>query len=493
MLTKPMLVWCYLAVLFASIADAADFRLTANRMEGSSKPRFELNGRPFYPIVYTDRFSKFTPSLLHSLHAQGFNAVQLAMDTEDASSPELHAVLNRCAKAGIPVLMEIHAWSLRDLLASRPELNLVMSDGEPVKYFHDFANPEIKDEYLNRYGRATKSLRPFFHKSIVAISVGAYDAYHLPDGEVHVDFVVPAHNEKRQTRLPYGKYAETAWREHLRKELPFAESDIDSLQSGACDPPTSRRTAKSSQEWHEWLLFRRDLVTQWLSATTTAVRESSQLPVGVSLDLNFAKAERFATPPFAWTKDLDFVEVYAYGRKADASYLGGLFRTVWREYSDAGVPMIGLCEFSSGLAGEARGDDYARECAPFTSGLMAAGPTPDKKHDAARVNAFIRWANAAGEAGLLNAKPAPAKILLVVNCDRTEPTHKEWKACQQANQPCDLLYVDTDWNGAGCDGYECVVVDFDLPLPNTSTSAVNPKFVRPQDLGAYLSRMQSTN
>lgn len=491
MLTRFALFWCCFVLSCPSISSAIDFRWTTGRDEETHKPRFELNGEPFYPIVYADHFNKFTPSLLEDLRAHGFNTVQLAIDTEATGSSELHAVLSLCSRAKIPVMMEVHAWSLRDLLASRPELNLVMSDGQVVKYFHDFANPEIKREYRNRYARATENLRPFFQKPIVAISVGAYDAYHLPDGEVHADFVVPAHTQKRQTRLPYGKHAEAAWRKHLGSKSVPADTNSVSPQPGKSNPPASYSAATSDDQWHEWLLFRRDLVTQWLSVTTTTVREISRLPVGVSLDLNFAKAERFATPPFAWTKDLDFVEVYAYGRNADASYLGGLFRTVWREYSDAGVPMLGLCEFSSGLAGETRGGDYARECAPFTSGLMVAGPTPDKKHDADRVAAFIRWASAVDEADLLSMKPAPAKVLLVKCRDRTEPTHKDWTACERAKQPCDLIYVDANWNGAGCDRYECVVVDSELPLPSTTNSDGNVKFVRQPDLAAYLSRTQS--
>src|SRR5262249_13291610 len=135
-------------------------------------------------------------------------------------------------------------------------------------------------------------------------------------------------------------------------------------------PPTALAETKDRAAWQDWLMFRRDLVTHWLVDTMSAVRSRTHVPVGVRLDLKFAQKEDFATPPYAWAESLDFVSAYCYGRQPDAAYVAPLMRTIRREYSEAGVPVIGFLEFSSGLSGGTLGDQYARGFAPFASGLM---------------------------------------------------------------------------------------------------------------------------
>lgn len=493
MLRNLALEWYHVIVLlFASIAAAQDCRLTIGRNGETPKPAFELNGRPFYPIIYTDHFARFSPRLLSQLREQGFNALQIALDTEESGSSRLRGLLSRCAAIKLPVIVEMHAWSTRAILIGRLELNMVMSDGQPVKYFPDYANPLMREEYLKRYARATVDLREFVDKPIVAISVGAYDAYHLPDGETHADFVVPAHSQAHQTRVPFGKYVADAF----RRSLVVARSEDDASEGAlavpGAGPPTDLDDAKSNEQWRRWLLFRRDLVTQWLAATVDTVREKSGLPVGVSFDLNFAQREQFATPPFAWTQIVDFASVYCYGNRSDARYVPRLLRTVWREFSDAGVPMIGLLEFSSGLSGETAGDAYARECAPFVSGLMTAGPSPDKKHGADRVAAFARWATDVGANRLLESFPTAADVLLVVNRHSTEQSYPELQWCESADQPCDVIYVDDDWNGGGSSNYRCVVVDPNLRLPSSSPGGIGTRYIRSEDLADYLSGRTGT-
>ena len=293
----------------------------STKRKDQNKPTFRLGGRPFYPLIYSDHFSKFTPTLLQELLRRGFNMAQVAADTEDTDSEPFRNVLTECADAGVPVLLEMNDWKLREVLMKRPDLNMVMSDGTPVKYFPDYANPETRREHLARYARAAENIKRFVGHPIVAVSVGAYDAYHLPDGEVHDDFVVPMHTEEDQTELPYGRYAAAAFAAYLNvtekdRQLPGA-SDFASQP-----PPTTPATALNEWHWRRWLEFRRSLVTSWLSDTVNAVRSAIHVPVGVSIDLNFAQKEQFATPPFAWSGMLDFVSIYCYGKQPDATLRG---------------------------------------------------------------------------------------------------------------------------------------------------------------------------
>ena len=338
---------------------SAESRLAVGRDTLTGKPVFQLDGRPFYPLIYSDHFSKFSREVLQRLAKQGFNMVQVAIDTEDTELPEFRACLEACQETGLPVLLELNDWRIRQVLIDKPELNMVMSDGTPVRYFPDYSNPQTRAEHLGRYERGAANVARFVGQPIVAISVGAYDSYHLPDGEVHDDFVVPKH-ERDQTRLPYGKYASAAFADYLKGVTGGSNA---TQPSRVAAPPTALAEAKDPAAWQQWLMFRRDLVTNWLADTASAVRDRTHVPVGVSFDLNFAQKEDFATPPFAWSKSLDFVSAYCYGRQSKAGYVAPLMRTIWREYGEAGVPVIGFLEFSSGLAGGTPGDQYARVCA----------------------------------------------------------------------------------------------------------------------------------
>jgi hypothetical protein len=250
-------------------------------------------------------------------------------------------------------------------------------------------------------------------------------------------------------------------------------------------PPTALSEAKDPAAWQQWLMFRRDLVTNWLADTTSAVRGRTHVPVGVSFDLNFAQNEDFATPPFAWSKSLDFVSAYCYGRRPEAGYVAPLMRTIWREYGEAGVPVLGFLEFSSGLAGGTPGDQYAREFAPFASGLMTASARDDRKHDESRVGAFINWARAKGAEKLLGMSPTAADVLVVVSHEKFTSDEPILAACDRAGRTADVIYVTPKWKPDKCKDYRYVVVADDLPMPPIN-DASPARFLRASDLDQAL-------
>ena len=457
-----------IVVMIAALNASADTaRMTVDRVGEAGKPVFCLDGKPFYPLVYSESFSKFTSELLNQLKQQGYNSLQVAIDAGDARSKQLAAVLQACQDAELPVILELNNWRLRELLIRRPELNMVMSDGRPVEHFPDYANPATRRAHFSKIRNAAVYLRRYGNRPIVAVSVGAYDHFHLPDGEVHDDFVVPKHTEKQQTRLPYGRHVESQ----------FLSDTIRSSEESAA-LPTTPADAGSNKRWECWLHFRRNLVTSWLRDTVDEVRREMKLPVGVSFDLNFAQREQFATPPYAWAEILDFVSVYCYGREPKANYVTRLMRTVHREFGDAGVPMIGFLEFSSGLAGQTSGDVYAVACAPFVAGLMTTGPVPGRQHDDSRAAAFMQWARDTGTDELRRLTPKPAEVLLVVNRQAIGLEQGAQIFLKLQKTSVDLLYVTEEWEGAGCEAYDRIVVGNGLRIPAPVSGTADRRFTR---------------
>ena len=479
-----------IAALSADTDPSGSIQLTVGRDPESPKVRFELNGRPYYPIIYSELLNNFTPQLVADVRAKGFNMVQVALDAEEADSPRLPEIMTLCKEAGLPVLLEVNEWEFWASLKDRPELNMVMSDSKRVKYFPDYANPETRREHLTRYAHAADAARRWAHQPIVAVSVGAYDAYHLPDGEIHDDFVVPNQTNEFQTRLAYGPWSREAFLRYL------ATSGVNAATIGVMDfdkpieLPTTPRDALGEEHWRSWILYRRSLVKSWLADTVETMRQRTGLPVGVSLDLNFTRREKYATPPFEWSSILDFASVYCYGREPDAGYVPGLMRSVWREYTVAGVPLIGFLEFSSGLAGATPGDAYARQCAPFAAGLMTTSARPDRKHGQDRVDLFVGWAAGRGQAELLSSAPVPAKVLVVSNRGRIYNKRSVERALAKAAIQFDVEYADSSWKGDNVGPYDYVVVDAGIALPASSAAERGPRILHADELPALLDTMR---
>jgi len=506
-----------IAYLVAAVGSTASGQMPSHHLEisrhgATEKVCFTLEGKPYYPILYSEHYTAFTEELFTELRQRRFNGVQLAVDSEEMTSPQFREVLSRCSRMELPVFLEIHEWSFWDVLREQPTLNMVMSDGKRVEHFPDYANPETRRLHLDCYRRAARVIAEFANRPVVAVSVGAYDAYHLPDDERHADFTVPRHDRPFQTRLPYGKWSGEAYRQYL------ATACVDRMVVGATDIdepielPVSKEDAISDSHWHRWIHFRRHLVSSWLNDTVKVVKERTGLPVGVSFDLKFALREKYATPIFEWSSIVDFLSVYCYGgggqpsrrdpqwmpllrsdySEADAEYVPDLMRTVWRECSRSGVPLIGLLEFSSGLAGDTPGDAYARQCAPFVSGLMTGGPRLELKHGHDRVEEFAEWIlTEGGAAALLPREPVPATVLVIVNRHRIYPDHSAQRELASHRIPFDVQYEIPSWDGSGSAQYECIVVDSDLPLPVPDKHR-DSIFMREDKLPGWIETAQST-
>jgi len=419
---------------------AMSFHLGTTIHPTTGKAAFTLNDKPFYPICYSVAYDDLTSEMLDGLIKQGFNTLIIVMDCTSTDLPTARSTLEMCQAKAIPAMVEVNEWSFWAYLKDHLELNMAMANGQPVRYFPDYANPRAKAEHLNRYRQCAQFLKEYAHRPIVAVSVGAYDSYHLPDGEVHVDFTVPHADRKYQTMLPYGTHVEEAFADYLNQRV-HAKSNIEDLKKRQF-PPQSVDDAVDREHWKQWVLFRRFLVKKWLADTLNVVREETGLPVTVTFDINFSLVERFASPPFDWEDILDFVIVYYYGRSSSGDYIEPLLRTVYKSYNNAGLPMISLLEFSSALGGSVPGDVYAKRSAPFISGLATAPPhgNPDLRHTPARVDAFTRWVG--GHRGLLeDMQPERAHVLILVERDAIYFENPFAPVLSNLGIPYDIQYV----------------------------------------------------
>ena len=116
---------------------------------------------------------------------------------------------------------------------------------------------------------------------------------------------------------------------------------------------------------------------------------------------------------------------------------------------------------------------------------MTASPRDDRKHDEARVGAFINWARAEGAEKLLGMSPTAADVLVVVSRDKFTSDEPILAACDRAGRTADVIYVAVNWKRDKCSDYRYVVVADDLPMP-ASTGVSPTRFLRANELDQAL-------
>jgi hypothetical protein len=336
---------------------------------------FTLNGRTFFPVIaYLPNIVQkpVSRSDLDELRAKGFTMVMFSMDYPwiDDHQVELTQLLQDCQEADLPVLLELQEWDFwHSWLRKNPDSNMMLSNGNRVKNYADFLNPRANEEHLRRYREMAEFAKTFRGKPIAALSLGAYDYYHIPDGETHVDFAVPEHSDFPQTWLPYGPHVTSAYVDFLKKK-DISPQEIGFERWDDVIPPTNKSSTRVPLHWTTWDWFRKEgYVEPWLSATARIVREASSLPVTVSLDVRPDIWDSWATAGDRWGDYLDFVLVYYYGTY-DPDEISARLHLLQQPYLDDGIPLISMMEFSSSLGSFTPADIYINASVPFVSGYM---------------------------------------------------------------------------------------------------------------------------
>jgi len=220
----------------------------------------------------------------------------------------------------MPVIVEYEPGFRRDnWLGANPARNLQLSPEYPdgslfVHYFPDYQNQEVLDFVQSETTIFLAALGPYHHRTIVAYSIGAYDFYHLPDGEVHVLFTtIYPHplGEGNQTWVPYGAHITEDFRNYLTAE-GVSPVTLGFTSLSEVTTPTDRSSANNEDHWKWWIRYRRYFVSRFVGQVTDGFRKPSGLPVTGTYDINFSLNDNFASPIEDISRLLDFFILYYY-------------------------------------------------------------------------------------------------------------------------------------------------------------------------------------
>ncbi|MCD6385388.1 hypothetical protein J7M23_06380, partial [Candidatus Sumerlaeota bacterium] len=323
------------------IREVRRLRLTTDKF-GNGKPYFKLNNKPFLPIL---TYCSLDVNEMRKYKDAGFNMLYVAIDypwVESASwKAKIRYFLKSASKLGIPIIIELQEWDFwKNWLKKHPDCNMVLANGDYVDTYPDYANPEARGEHLRRFQKIVEFLRPYFNQPIVAFSLGAYDAYHIPDGEIHIAFRTPPLTKLEQTFLPFGRYSLRAYKDYLQMQ-GIKPGDIGFERAEQIYLPIERDKAKNYLHWVSWIHYRRYYTYQWLKDTADLVRSLTQLPVTVTYDIKFALAERWGTPVLREAELFDFLMVYYYEFR-NLELIPQRYKAITGYYMKKGVPFIDM-------------------------------------------------------------------------------------------------------------------------------------------------------
>jgi hypothetical protein len=294
------------------------------------KPLFSINGKPFIPVILHIGVSNLPDRETAGKYIRdGFNMMLVELHRRQAGEESVINFINMCRDTAIPLILELHPSSFWRWLDEHEENNMWFSPDYPYNYysgtgnnkiktrqthirsFPDYSNPETKREYHRQLKETLEALSPYFKDPIVAIDIGAYDHFHIPEGEWHPEWVCEAEwpeGVQFRTWLPYGPHVEKDYREWLADH----KDDFDVEINGSTAPPLSLEKAQNYEHWRSWIIFRRYNVRKWIEDTYRVVKENSGLPVGMTFDLNWSLDEKFGSPATDAVEVLDFLMIYQY-------------------------------------------------------------------------------------------------------------------------------------------------------------------------------------
>ncbi|MFB3895283.1 MAG: hypothetical protein ACE14V_03170 [bacterium] len=465
--------------------------LTSIRNE-SGKPIFQLNGKVFYPVIYMCTWPEATPEKVNQLLADGFNMLIIGIDASDAESknPNLIATINWLQRQKIPVIVDLlHSPIWEELKESEKESwNMQLANGERVKYFPDYANPAVRNEFLNRLGNVVDFLKPYYGDPVVAFHIGVTDSLHIPDGEVHYAFKVEE-PEGDATSLPYGPYALEEYKKFIQRN-GYSVQDVGFQSISEIQLPTSLKLAKNNLHWQSWILYRRAYIHDFVKSLSDMVKSKSQLPVTAMLDINFSRIEKYACPLFAFDDSLDFVGVYYYGLADKSKYrIPELMAYAYQHFAVQGKPLISLLELSSALGKvPTPSSDYIRYSLPYVSGFCTMNflfGGLDKKMLAWQYSGFEKTLQELKKTNELFSTTSPAKIALLLSTSDIEALDNLGLPIILGNLriPFDIVYdIDVIQNKISLAQYDLVYIP-----------SGQPNMIRQKTMQTILENYQQTN
>lgn len=351
-----------------------------------NKHCFKLNNKNILPVILTQNVFLTSRKNIIKAKMDGFNILYLPIDSTYINTFEnkIKSLLKDCIDENIPVIIEISLLSYWGWLPKNKDCNMKFSNGDYVHYYPDFKNPKAKDEYLIRVSHILEFFRPYFYRPIVAISIGPYDFYHVPEVEEHLLFKTPFHTKQNQTYLPFGEYVLADFknylkekganpvRDHVLKGEAFSNGvnleEIGFKNFNEVYLPESLDDARNEKHWNIWMEYRKFGYTlNWTKEVVEYIKEYvTGIPITMTLDVTalMYRADDWATPDIEYYYEIfDFLIIYYY--KED--FANQLKKILNRKKLK--IPLISLLEFSSDIGGEINAKNYIEHSLPYVSGF----------------------------------------------------------------------------------------------------------------------------
>lgn len=236
------------------------------------------------------------------------------------------ALIQASAENDLAVVAEYNpGWWNSEWLKQNPEWNMHFSQsrealgGKPhVEWFPDFCNPELRTKLKAEFAEFLDDMRGFAGRSVVAICFGAYDYWHIPDGETHPEFYAgpyphPA-GESRELFLPFGVHVTRDFKQWLSGKGASLEALGFQRLDDVYLPENSFQSARTPEHWRSFVEFRRSIVPSLLLDLKAQLRAQYTIPIAITWDLNFALDENYASDTAATASLVDILFCYFYRR-----------------------------------------------------------------------------------------------------------------------------------------------------------------------------------
>ncbi len=269
-----------------------------------------------------------SPQIFAEAFSNGVNSVYLPWYSNNRNVFKI--LCCTAAENGLGVIAEYNpSWWDQSWVSNNPALAMMFSPTHSlyasksdyptnyVQWFPDYLNTNLIALLRQDMTNALNDILPFYHQPIIAISLGAYDYWHIPDGELHspqfnAGPYPHALGEGNQLWLPFNPTVLADYKKWLQPNGYSIDSIGFTNLQDVFLPNDTISSARNAAHWESFVRYRRSIVTNCLSVIVSDIRSQTDLPLGITWDLNFLLQEDYApnTPGICQLVDLLFCYFY---------------------------------------------------------------------------------------------------------------------------------------------------------------------------------------
>ncbi|HEX4119958.1 MAG TPA: hypothetical protein VH619_04960 [Verrucomicrobiae bacterium] len=193
-----------------------------------------------------------------------------------------------------------------------------------VQWFPDYLNSDFMTLLKQDVRTALDDILPFYHRPVIAISLGAYDYWHVPDGELHPpEFNAGPYphplGEGHQLWLPYNSTVLAGYKSWLQSNDYSLNSIGFTNWEDVFLPDDNITSARTTTHWESFVRYRRSIVTNCIASLVSCIKSETDLPLGITWDLDFSLQEDYAPDTAGICKLVNLLFCYFYNPPAQVS------------------------------------------------------------------------------------------------------------------------------------------------------------------------------